>query len=237
MILFERRSGCKCVSLHQQPQCYTLWASLAFQAIQSLFLLQARRKGWWGFVKNFFWSHSGAAPQSGTLSKTAVSRMNFNLLDAYNIAPKIKHKNERKNIALIHFFYESRKSRCTAECVYAESGLKSFRNSQLLFDVDRIRCRNTAVTHLQMSPARYSWHCSLLKHAFIFEVIFNVDQWDWIYYRDALWLGLWELLKNFSSQVCTNISVWVEDSTHSPSDTSSWALASMLPATVRAWQM
>lgn len=36
----------------------------------------------------------------GILSKTAASRMNFNLRDAYNIVLKIKHKTERK---ILHF--------------------------------------------------------------------------------------------------------------------------------------
>lgn len=163
MILFERRSGCKCVSLHQQPQRYTLWLSLAFQAIQILFIFQAKRKGWWGFVKDFFWSHSGAVPQSGILSKTVVSRMNFSLLHAHNIVLKVKQrmKGKCRHCFYSFFFFRDKKAgallnvcRGTVECV-----LKSFRNSQLLFDVDRLRCRNAAVTNkIQMSPAIYYWN-------------------------------------------------------------------------------
>lgn len=170
MILFERRSGCKCVSLHQQPQCCTLWASLAFQVIQSLFLLQTRRKGWWGFVEDFFWSHSGAAPQSGILSKTAASRMNFNFRHAYNIVLKVKTQEWKENadIAFIRFSEAAGAllnivDACSAECV-----LKSFRNGQILLEVDRLRCRNTAVIHIQMSPARYYWQITALIASVLF---------------------------------------------------------------------
>lgn len=37
--------------------------------------------------------------------------------------------------------------------MYVACALKSFRNGQLLFGVDRLKCQN--ITHIQMSPARY----------------------------------------------------------------------------------